>query len=176
MTRRIWLQPVELHAALAIGAGSCLLGASAGASELGALTTEELLETYVQDSIALSRENQARQEEGLEAAEEEFIRRVSLPLQSTTAESSGEVPPIPDSAMFRPGLAEVPGAPFTLSDDLPDGLGQSLNFDGQTLNFSFSGDLPGFDMERLGEGFQGGPVELTPRPGGGFDFSIQVPE
>lgn len=175
MTRQTWLQPIEINVGLAILAGSCLLSAAAGASELGALTTEELLETYVQDSIALSRENQARQQEGIEAAEEEFIRRVSLPGQAT-GEGPDQALSVPDSAMFRPGLAEVPGVPFSLSDDLPAGLEQSLNFDGQTLNFSFSGDLPGFDMDRLGEGFQGGPVELTPRPGGGFDFSIQVPE
>lgn len=152
----------------------CLPTGAAVASELGALTTEELIDTYVQDSIALSRENRVRQQEGIAAEKAEFLRRVTQP-PSNLVVSPAPQQDIPDTAMFRPGVAEIPGLPFELDDSGQVGFEQLFGFDGQSLNFSV-GNVPGLDMERLGDGINEGPIQMTPRPGGGFDFSITLPQ
>lgn len=154
---------------LATGVGA----SGAGDSQMGALTTEELVDTYIQDSLALRAQNEAKQREGTEAAEQEFIRQVSQPPDDGAGEPA-RLPDIPDTAMFRPGFAEIPGVPFELNDSSMVGFEQLFSYDGQTLTFSV-GDLPGLDMERLGDGFSEGPIQMIPRPEGGFDFSITPP-
>ncbi len=59
--------------------------------------------------------------------------------------------------------------PLTLNDQL------GIGFDGQNLNFSI-GNPPGIDRINIPQGINEGPINLTPRPGGGFDLSIQVPD
>ncbi|WP_156493480.1 MULTISPECIES: hypothetical protein [unclassified Oleiphilus] len=57
-----------------------------------------------------------------------------------------------------------------IGDDL------ALSRQGDKLTFSI-GNLPGIDQINIPEAVQdGGPVELIPRPGGGFDLTINVPE
>lgn len=57
-----------------------------------------------------------------------------------------------------------------LGDDL------ALSREGQQLKFSI-GNIPGIDQINIPQSVQdGGPVELIPRAGGGFDLTINVPE
>lgn len=67
---------------------------------------------------------------------------------------------------------QVPDQPFT-ETYLNNQLG--LGFDGQNLQFSI-GNLPGVSQINIPQGINEGPVQLTPRPGGGFDLNIAVPD
>ena len=112
-------------------------------------------------------------EEALADAEDEFLRRALLLPVDELARAQ---PP----AEFRPDIPQlifgqqpqIPDEPFTQTF-LNDQLG--IGFDGQNLNFSI-GNPPGIDRIQIPEGINEGPINLTPRPGGGFDLSIQVPD
>lgn len=109
----------------------------------------------------------------LREAEEEFIRRTLL---TPTAEIAAIQPPdyeIPNlpPIIFGEQLI-IPDGPFTQSF-MNDQLG--IAFDGSSLNLSI-GNPPGIDQISLPQGIDEGPITLVPRPGGGFDLSIQVPE
>lgn len=131
----------------------------------------EAEELAYQDSI---RHYQSlNQDDALVQAEEEFLRRALLIPQDQLALAQ---PP----ANFNPEIptivfgqqAVIPDEPFTQMF-LNDQLG--INFDGQNVNLSF-GNLPGVNQITMPQGINDGPVRLTPRPGGGFDLSIQVPD
>ncbi|KPQ01425.1 hypothetical protein [Marinobacter sp. HL-58] len=122
---------------------------------------------------ALERFQREGKSDALESAEEEFLRRALLLPQEELARAqpprdlTPNIPPI----IFGQ-QAEIPDEPFTqtfLNDQL------SLGFDGQNLNFSI-GNPPGIDDIQVPHGIDEGPVNLTPRPGGGFDLSIEVPD
>lgn len=122
---------------------------------------------------ALERFQQEGKSDALESAEEEFLRRALLLPQEELAraqpprEFTPNIPPIVFGQQ-----AEIPDEPFTqnfLNDQL------SVGFDGQNLNFSI-GNPPGIDDIQVPHGINEGPVTLTPRPGGGFDLSIAVPD
>lgn len=51
------------------------------------------------------------------------------------------------------------------------GIGRS----GDQFTFSI-GNLPQIDQINLPHGINEGPLEITPRPGGGFDLTINIPE
>ncbi|MBD3656157.1 MULTISPECIES: hypothetical protein [Marinobacter] len=125
------------------------------------------------DRDALQRYLEESNEDALAAAEEEFIRKALL---LPTDQLSQVVPPVDFTPLIPPIIfgqqAEVPEEPFTQTF-LNDQLG--LAFDGQNLTFSI-GNPPGIDQIRLPQGINEGPIQLTPRPGGGFDLSIAVPE
>ncbi|HET8849953.1 MAG TPA: hypothetical protein VFM78_08710 [Marinobacter sp.] len=112
-------------------------------------------------------------EDALADAEDEFLRRALLLPVDELARAQ---PP----AEFRPDVPllifgqqpQIPEEPFTQTF-LNDQLG--IGFDGQNLNFSI-GNPPGIDRIQVPEGINEGPINLTPRPGGGFDLSIQVPD
>jgi hypothetical protein len=55
---------------------------------------------------------------------------------------------------------------------LPD-LGIALDGDQYTMSF---GNLPGINNIHIPESINEGPVELVPRPGGGFDLTITLPQ
>ncbi|MDX1588618.1 MAG: hypothetical protein R3296_06745 [Oleiphilaceae bacterium] len=79
---------------------------------------------------------------------------------------------IPPQPVFGGRSVEVPEAPFhkrLLNDQL------ELAFDGQTLQFGI-GQPAGVSQINLPHGIHEGPVTLIPRPGGGFDLSIDVPD
>ncbi len=125
------------------------------------------------DRDALQRYLEESNEDALAAAEEEFIRKALL---LPTDQLSQVVPPVDFNPLIPPIIfgqqAEIPEEPFTQTF-LNDQLG--LAFDGQNLTFSI-GNPPGIDQIRLPQGINEGPIQLTPRPGGGFDLSIAVPE
>ncbi len=125
------------------------------------------------DRDALQRYLEESNEDALAAAEEEFIRKALL---LPTDQLSQVVPPVDFTPLIPPIIfgqqAEIPEEPFTQTF-LNDQLG--LAFDGQNLTFSI-GNPPGIDQIRLPQGINEGPIQLTPRPGGGFDLSIAVPE
>ena len=122
---------------------------------------------------ALQRLTEEGNSGALANAEEEFLRRALLLPQEELARAQ---PP----AEFTPNLPplifgqqmQIPDEPFTQSF-LNDQLG--IGFDGQNLNFSI-GTPPGIDRIQLPQGINEGPIQLTPRPGGGFDLSIKVPD
>ncbi|KPQ30193.1 MAG: hypothetical protein HLUCCX14_03650 [Marinobacter excellens HL-55] len=122
---------------------------------------------------ALQRYTDEGKSEALSNAEDEFLRRALL---LPTDELARAQPP----ADFTPRLPQlifgqqpqIPDEPFTQTF-LNDQLG--LGFDGQNLNFSI-GNPPGIDRINIPEAINEGPITLTPRPGGGFDLSIQVPD
>lgn len=125
------------------------------------------------DRDALQRYLEESNEDALAAAEEEFVRKALL---LPTDQLSQVVPPVDFTPLIPPIIfgqqAEIPEEPFTQTF-LNDQLG--LAFDGQNLTFSI-GNPPGIDQIRLPQGINEGPIQLTPRPGGGFDLSIAVPE
>jgi hypothetical protein len=177
------------------------------------MTSDEMVETYVQDSAvivvprvqqrneadrqriiraltispgepvlseaeeeayreALQRYMEDGKSDALSSAEEEFLRRALL---LPTEELARAQPPA-NFAETIPQLIfgqqpQIPDEPFTQTF-LNDQLG--IGFDGQNLNFSI-GNPPGIDRIDIPHGINEGPIQLTPRPGGGFDLSIQVP-
>ena len=179
-----------------------------------ALTSAEMVETYVKDSavIVVPREQQkseadrqrviraltispaepeiseAEEEayrealaryvkegkaDALESAEQEFLRRALLLPQEELARAQ---PPAEFTPTIPPLVfgqqAQIPDQPFQQTF-LNDQLG--IGFDGQNLNFSI-GNPPGIDQIQIPRAINEGPISLTPRPGGGFDLSIAVPD
>ena len=111
--------------------------------------------------------------DALKNAEDEFLRRALLLPQEELARAQ---PPAEFTPTIPPLIfgqrAEIPEEPFTqtfLNDEL------SIGFDGQNLNFSI-GNPPGIDQIKIPQSINEGPIRLTPRPGGGFDLSIAVPD
>ncbi|HLV77156.1 MAG TPA: hypothetical protein VKY53_04435, partial [Marinobacter sp.] len=177
-----------------------------------AMTSDEMVETYVEDSAvivvpkdqqkseadrqriiqaltispgepviteaeeeayreALQRYLEDDRRDSLTDAEEEFLRRaLLLPVD--------ELARVQPPAEFRPDTPQlifgqqpvIPDEPFAQTF-LNDQLG--IGFDGQNLNFSI-GNPPGIDRIDIPHGINEGPINLVPRPGGGFDLSIQV--
>lgn len=122
---------------------------------------------------ALRRYQESGKMEALESAEQELLRRALLLPQDELARAqatAGLTPNIPPIIFGQ--QAEIPDEPFTqtfMNDQL------SIGFDGENLNFSI-GNPPGIDRIQLPRGINEGPVNLSPRPGGGFDLSIEVPD
>jgi hypothetical protein len=122
---------------------------------------------------ALERFEREGKKGALESAEEEFLRRALLLPQEELArvqppaEFTPTIPPI----IFGQ-QAQIPDEPFSQTF-LNDQLG--VGFDGQNLNFTI-GNPPGIDTIQVPHGINEGPITLTPRPGGGFDLSIAVPD
>ncbi|MDX1799686.1 MAG: hypothetical protein R3303_02075 [Marinobacter sp.] len=121
---------------------------------------------------ALRRYMEQSKEGALTEAQKEFLRRAILLPQEQLA---GLQPP----ADFSPDIApiifgqqmQIPDQPFSQTF-LNDQLG--IGFDGQNVNFSI-GNPPGIDRINIPQAINQGPIQLTPRPGGGFDLSIAVP-
>ena len=123
----------------------------------------EALQRYLEDG----------RKDALTDAEEEFVRKaLLLPIE----ELARVRPPADFTPRTLPLIfgqrPEIPDEPFTQTF-LNDQLG--IGFDGQNLNFSI-GNPPGIDRIQIPEAINEGPISLTPRPGGGFDMSIQVPD
>lgn len=122
---------------------------------------------------ALQRYLDEGKKDALSDAEEEFLRRALLLPVDELARAQ---PPADFTPRTLPIIfgqqPEIPDDPFTQTF-LNDQLG--IGFDGQNLNFSI-GNPPGIDQIQIPEAINEGPVTLTPRPGGGFDLSIQVPD
>jgi len=123
----------------------------------------EALQRYIEDG----------RKDALTDAEEEFVRRaLLLPID----ELASAQPPADFTPRTLPLIfgqqPEIPDEPFTQTF-MNDQLG--LGFDGKNLNFSI-GNPPGLNQIQVPHGINEGPVRLTPRPGGGFDLSIAVPD
>lgn len=122
---------------------------------------------------ALQRYLDEGKKDALSDAEEEFLRRALLLPVDELARAQ---PPADFTPRTLPIIfgqqPEIPDEPFTQTF-LNDQLG--IGFDGQNLNFSI-GNPPGIDQIQIPEAINEGPITLTPRPGGGFDLSIQVPD
>jgi hypothetical protein len=122
---------------------------------------------------ALARLEQEGKLDALESAEEEFLRRA---LTFSQDELAGLQPPQEFTPQVPPIIfgqqAQIPDEPFT-QNFLNNQLG--INYDGENLNFGI-GTPPGIDNIQVPRAINEGPISLTPRPGGGFDLSIKVPE
>ena len=123
----------------------------------------EALQRYIEDG----------RKDALTDAEEEFVRKaLLLPID----ELASAQPPADFTPRTLPLIfgqqPEIPDEPFTQTF-MNDQLG--LGFDGKNLNFSI-GNPPGLNQIQVPHGINEGPVTLTPRPGGGFDLSIAVPD
>lgn len=122
---------------------------------------------------ALQRYQDEGKVDALESAEEEFLRRALLLPQEELARAQ---PPADFTPQIQPIIfgqqAQIPDQPFNQTF-LNDQLG--IGFDGQNLNFSI-GNPPGIDRIEVPYAINEGPINLTPRPGGGFDLSIKVPD
>lgn len=122
---------------------------------------------------ALRRHQEEGKDDALEQAQEEFLRRAILLPQDELARAQPPANFSPDIAPIIFGQQlEIPDAPFSQTF-LNDQLG--IGFDGQNVNFSI-GNPPGIDRINIPQTINEGPVRLTPRPGGGFDLSIAVPD
>lgn len=82
------------------------------------------------------------------------------------------IAPLTERTINVPGYPDwkVPEGPFNLPM-LGENLG--ISSDGQTFTFSI-GNIPGVDTIRAQE-IQSQTVNLVPRPGGGFDLTIEIP-
>ena len=122
---------------------------------------------------ALQRYLDEGKKDALSDAEEEFLRRALLLPVDELARAQ---PPADFTPRTLPIIfgqqPEIPDEPFTQTF-LNDQLG--IGFDGQNLNFSI-GNPPGIDQIQIPEAINEGPITLTPRPGGGFDLAIRVPD
>jgi len=122
---------------------------------------------------ALQKYVEAGQSGALANAQDEFLRRALLLPQDQltrmqpTATLNGNIAPLIYGQQIQ-----IPEEPFHQSF-LNDQLG--IGYDGDNLNFSI-GNPPGIDSITLPRAITEGPVQLTPRPGGGFDLSIAVPD
>ncbi len=122
---------------------------------------------------ALQRSMSEGKADALSSAEEEFLRRALLLPQEGLARAQPPAEFTPRTLPLVFGQqAQIPDEPFTQTF-LNDQLG--IAFDGQNLNFSI-GNPPGIDQIHIPEAIHQGPINLTPRPGGGFDLSIAVPD
>lgn len=123
----------------------------------------EALQRYLDDG----------KKDALSDAEEEFLRRALLLPVDELARAQ---PPADFTPRTLPIIfgqqPEIPDEPFSQTF-LNDQLG--IGFDGQNLNFTI-GNPPGIDQIQIPQAINEGPISLTPRPGGGFDLSIQVPD
>jgi hypothetical protein len=131
-------------------------------------------ESEEQATASIFRRNQlADNNEALENAREEFLRRALIfPTdQANRVQAATVLTPRPSPIIFGDQL-QIPDEIFNqtfLNDQL------SIGFDGQNVNFSI-GNPPGIDNIDIPQSINEGPVQLTPRPGGGFDLSIAVPD
>ncbi|MBZ0333635.1 hypothetical protein MARI_12500 [Marinobacter sp. JH2] len=123
----------------------------------------EALQRYIDDG----------RRDALSDAEKEFVRKaLLLPIDElASAQPPADFTPRTLPLVFGQ-QPEIPDEPFTQTF-MNDQLG--LGFDGKNLNFSI-GNPPGLDQIQVPQGINEGPVTLTPRPGGGFDLSIAVPD
>ncbi len=109
-----------------------------------------------------------------ELAREDFIRRSLLAPGDQIASAQPVIDmALPTPPVFGISRPEIPEAPFQKSY-FNDQLG--LAFDGERLDFSIGSNLPGVDQINVPHAIDEGPVQLQPRPGGGFDLSIAVPD
>lgn len=122
---------------------------------------------------ALRQYEELGKDEALERAREEFLRRsLFLPREELArAQPPANFQPTVSPIIFGQ-QAEIPDEPFSQTF-LNDQLG--IAFDGQNVNFSI-GNPPGIDRINVPQAINEGPIQLTPRPGGGFDLSIAVPD
>ncbi|TVP58183.1 MAG: hypothetical protein EA349_04925 [Halomonadaceae bacterium] len=106
-------------------------------------------------------------------AEQEFMRQAA---RFPEGRAAGEQPQLetrlPAQPLYGNSGIVIPDAPFQQTM-FNDQLG--LAFDGQTLQFSI-GQPPGVSQIDLPHGISEGPIQLTPRPGGGFDLKIDLPQ
>lgn len=127
-----------------------------------------------QTTMGVQEQRMASLDEAQRFAQQEFIRRT---LASQTDQLEGLQPQI-DLALPQPsipgiGVPEIPEGAFS-RNYYNDQLG--LAFDGETLDFSIGNNLPGVNQIDVPHSIDEGPVQLTPRAGGGFDLSIDVPQ
>ena len=132
--------------------------------------SEEQAELNVgREPLAVNRLN------NLEQAREDFVRRtLAIPSEALAAAAP------PDRIDFSPvelpsfggQQIQVPNGPFTQTFQ-NNQLG--LSSDGQRLTFSI-GNPSGVDRIDVPRPINSEQVQLTPRPGGGFDLSIKIPE
>lgn len=128
----------------------------------------------MQSLMGMQERRMASLDEAQRFAQQEFIRRT---LASRTDQLEGLQPQI-DLALPQPsipgiGVPAIPEGAFS-RNYYNDQLG--LAFDGETLNFTIGNNLPGVSQIDAPHGIDEGPVQLTPRAGGGFDLSIDVPQ
>lgn len=129
------------------------------------------------DSLAQSQALRSRRFDTLQQArsmaEQELYRlQQRFPEGRLQGEGAMLVSRIPPQPIFDGSSVAIPETPFNkslLNDQL------ELGFDGQTLSFGI-GQPAGIRQINLPHGIHEGPVELNPRPGGGFDLSIDVPQ
>jgi len=111
--------------------------------------------------------------EAQQFADEAHIRRALLFPGGQIAGAQPELAiQLPAQPIFGGSPAMIPDAPYNKSL-FNDQLG--LSYDGQTLQFSI-GQPPGIDQINIPHAIDEGGIQLTPRPGGGFDLSIAVPD
>ncbi len=101
------------------------------------------------------------------SVEQSLLPTEDVYIPSYTETITRPVADILDDERYRP-----PEGDFDFSY-VGDDLGLSRN--GDEVTFSI-GNIPGIDQINLPNGINDGPIELIPRPGGGFDLTIAIPE
>jgi hypothetical protein len=140
--------------------------------------TIEPVDTEGEDIEALKiNQNQL---DGLETAFElsdDLLRNTNValalePPQDVDIETYQESITLPVADILQDERYRVPEGDFEF-DYVGSDLG--LSRDGQELTFSI-GNLPGIDQINLPYAVDDGPLQITPREGGGFDLTIAIPQ
>ncbi|WP_097461597.1 hypothetical protein [Mangrovitalea sediminis] len=112
----------------------------------------------------------------VQTAEEQLVKQTLLtPLdQISKAQPVADFSPTITPVVFgQLNRVTIPDAPFTQS---AFGNQLGLSYDGQKVTFSFGNSLPGVSTITMPQAIHQGGIDLTPKPGGGFDLSIAVPK
>ncbi len=112
----------------------------------------------------------------IEAEQQNLIRQQQISL-APAADASLYLPerPLPDIPGFKEFIESgVLEADYNFTP-LLGGTGLELERSGNQLIMGF-GNLKGVDTIQMPQAINEGPVQLAPRPGGGFDLIIDIPQ
>lgn len=128
---------------------------------------------HIQDKAQQSRDAQyssANSTAQKQALENTIVQPFQSAIQAQQQPQTGQQLPV--VALGQTTRVKVPKAPFSQTY-FNQQLG--LNYDGQKVDFSI-GNPPGVGNINIPHGIHSNGINLTPKPGGGFDLSIAVPK
>lgn len=106
-----------------------------------------------------------------QALENTLVQPFQAAIQAQQAPETGlQVPVV---AFGQQATVQIPKAPYNQTY-FNQQLG--LSYDGQKVDFSIGNNLPGVNNINVPYPIHQGGIDLTPKPGGGFNLSIAVPK
>ncbi len=106
-----------------------------------------------------------------QALENTIVQPFQAAIQAQQEPETGQQVPV--VAFGQQATVQIPKAPFNQTY-FNQQLG--LSYDGQKVDFSIGNNLPGVKPITIPYGIHQGGINLTPKAGGGFNLSIDVPK